>query len=97
MNTTPSRAFELVLKLSADTKHDLVSALINFAHAIERDEITKGVSGGYSSGAIYELVSDPSQTHERYFQLLSEYLDKRDKFINPIDNAKNNPENPNNA
>lgn len=73
----PSRAFRLTLKLEADNKHELANALINMAHQIERDQLTIGVSGGYSSGAIYELLTNPEQTHQRYFEQLQEYL--RDK------------------
>lgn len=73
----PSRAFRLTLKLEADDRHELASALINMAHQIERDQLTVGVSGGAYSGAIYELLTDPAQTHQRYFEQVQEYL--RDK------------------
>jgi hypothetical protein len=41
---------------------------------VEREQLTVGVSGGPHSGAIYELLTDPTQTHERYFREVQEYL-----------------------
>lgn len=46
MSGAPSRACRLVLDLEADTPHDIASALYNMAAQIERDELTRGVSGG---------------------------------------------------
>ena len=89
-NATPTRAICLTMKIEADTRDDLVSALMNFATQIDREEITTGVSGGYDSGYIYELLVDPTQTHEAYFQQLHAYLKEKD-------NAKNSAKIPNNA
>lgn len=72
--TSPMRAFRLTLKLEADSRHEMASALRNMADQVERDELTIGVSGSPSSGAIYELLNDPAQTHERYFQQVRQYL-----------------------
>jgi hypothetical protein len=70
----PMRAFRLTLKLEADDRRGMASALINMAHQIEREELTIGVSGGVQSGAIYELLTDTSQTHQNYFKQVQEYL-----------------------
>ena len=77
MNQAPVRAFRLTLRIDADTRNDLVSALINFATQIDREEITTGVSGGVNSGWIYELLVDLNQTHETYFQQLNDYLESK--------------------
>ncbi len=90
MNQAPTRAMRLTLKIEADTRNDLVSALMNFATQIDREEITTGVSGGYDSGCIYELLANPTQTHEAYFQQLHAYLKGKD-------NAKNEAKIQNNA
>ena len=60
--------------MDADSRHDLVSALMNLAIQIDREEITNGCSGGVNSGYLYELLINPEQTHESYFQQLSDCL-----------------------
>ena len=70
----PMRAMRLTLKLGADDADEMAVALRNLATQIERGELTVGVSGGPCSGAIYELLTDPTQTHENYFRQLHEYL-----------------------
>lgn len=72
----PVRAFRLTLRLDADDLHELACALYAIAHHAERGELTTGVSGGYGSGYIYELLSDPAMTHDAYFQELDVYLDR---------------------
>jgi hypothetical protein len=73
----PVRAFRLSLALGADTRNDLAWALRNLADRIDRDQVTNGVWGGPSDGAIYELLTDPSMTHDAYHSALREYLDAR--------------------
>lgn len=70
----PRRAVCLTLKLEADTRADLASALFSMASRIERGEMTRGVSGGPDSGAIYELAESDSPTHDEYFAQVREYL-----------------------
>lgn len=70
----PMRAVRLTLKLEADDRRELACALRNMADQVEREQLTVGVSGGPHSGAIYELLTDPTQTHERYFREVQEYL-----------------------
>jgi len=72
----PVRAFRFTLRLDADSRDDLTQALENIATRIALDELTTGVSGGYGSGYSYELLNDPSQTHERYFADLNAWLAK---------------------
>lgn len=71
---SPMRALRLTLKLEADNRPELAWALRNMADQIEREELTVGVSGGPYSGAIYELLHDPAQTHEQYFRDVQAYL-----------------------
>ncbi len=75
MSESPHRAHELIIKIGADTKLDLINELNNFANRIARDELTHGIIGGYGAGAIYSYRHDPNQTHELYFQQLSAILD----------------------
>lgn len=70
----PMRALRLTLKMEADNRPELAWAMRNMADQIEREELTVGVSGGPHSGAIYELLHDPAQTHENYFAQVREYL-----------------------
>ena len=70
----PMRALRLTLKMEADDRRELAWALRNMADQVEREELTIGVRGGPHSGAIYELLADPTQTHERYFREVQEYL-----------------------
>lgn len=70
----PTRAFRLTLKLEADNRAEMADALRSFAYEMERECLTTGVSGSPHSGAIYELLIDPTQTHARYFQEVQKYL-----------------------
>jgi len=71
----PHRACRLVLDLEADDRKALADSLYNMADRIERGEMTKGVSGGYSSGYIYELTESDRPTHAEYMRELNAYLD----------------------
>jgi hypothetical protein len=73
-DTAPHRAFRLTLRLDADSRDELASALHNFAEQVAREQVTTGLSGGPCSGSIHELLHDPAQTHELYFEQVREYL-----------------------
>lgn len=74
----PVRALRLTLELGADTRQDMVWALRNLAARVERDELAgNGVWGGATDGGIWELLTDPSMTHERFFAELNAYLDAK--------------------
>jgi hypothetical protein len=77
------RACRFVLDLEADTRQDIVNALISMAHQIERDEMTQGVSGGYSSGYIYELSESDRPTHTEWAEKLRAYLDDKKAASHP--------------
>lgn len=78
----PLRAYRLTLELGADTAQDMASALRNMAHRIEREDLGGcGTWGSPTDGANYELLTDPSMTHERYFADLHAYLDALDKPV----------------
>lgn len=70
----PTRAHRLTLALEADDLGELASQLINIAHRAERGELSSGVSGSPSSGYVYELLSNPEQTHDKYFAEVQDYL-----------------------
>lgn len=70
----PVRAFRLNLRLDADTREDLANAMRQMADQIDCDQLSDGVSGSPSSGAIYELLHNPSQTHENYFREMRQYM-----------------------
>lgn len=73
-NAAPQRACRLILEMQADTPGELASALHNFAHLIDRGEVSTGVSGGPSSGAIYELHLGTEPSHNEYFNRVATYL-----------------------
>lgn len=72
--TPPVRAVRLTLRLDADDLHELARALYAIGDNAERGELTVGCSGGPSSGYIYELLQDPTMTHDIYHQALRDYL-----------------------
>lgn len=69
----PKRRIEMNLKVSADSIDELVSYLRNFAFEVSTGTRT-GVSGGYSTGAVYQIVEDESITHESWAANLEKYL-----------------------
>ncbi len=77
----PVRAFRLTLLLDADSRADMARALCNLADRLERDELTVGFWGGPSDGGIYELLTDPSMTHDAYHAALRAYLDQRNQRV----------------
>lgn len=71
----PVRKLRLTLMLEADTVRDLANALTNLAIDAEREGLSQScVSGGMSSSYVYELLTNPEQTHERYFAELRAHL-----------------------
>lgn len=76
--TPPHRACRFVLDLQADTRRDLANALSNMADQIDRGEMGRGVSGGYSTGYIYELIENDHPTHDEWYAELRAYLDALD-------------------
>jgi hypothetical protein len=77
--TPPRRAHVLELKIEADTLHDLIGYLRNFENQLAAGEITRGVSGGYSSGSIYAYSVDETITHDSWAEALNQYLDAIDR------------------
>lgn len=77
----PVRAVRLTLLLDADDMHELSYALRTIADHAERGELTIGVSGGPCSGYIYELLQDPTMTHDAYHAALRAYLDQRKERV----------------
>lgn len=81
-NGSPRRRYELTFKIGADTYKDMLSAMQNWLWMMERDhpdlaQNHHGVSGGYSDGYSYDITVDPEMTHDRYFELVNEWLDKK--------------------
>ena len=76
-STAPIRAYRLTLQLDADTLSDMVGDLTNLSLRADRGELTRGVYGGPDSGCIYELLYNPEQTHETYFNQVREYLERK--------------------
>jgi hypothetical protein len=72
----PERARVLTLELQADTDAELADALRNVASLIDRGRLTNGVSGGYSSGYIYDLRDGNCPDHDAFAQRLRRYLDR---------------------
>lgn len=76
MAEAPKRKVEIVLKIGADSRRDLASALYNLSIAVDRDEVNvgTGVSGGPNSGWMYDYREDGLE-HEEYFRQLDAYLE----------------------
>ena len=70
----PKRRVEMSLKVNADSIDELVSYLRNFAFEVSTGTRT-GVSGGYSTGAVYQIVEDESITHESWEKALNEHIE----------------------
>lgn len=87
----PHRACRFVLDLQADNRQELADALYNMASRIERGEMSRGVSGGYSSGYIYELTENDQPTHDAYFDSLNTYLERRKAEAGNGVNASDKP------
>jgi hypothetical protein len=75
--TQPHRACRFTLDIESDTRGDMVTALENIARQLDRGEMTKGVSGGYSSGYIYEYTESESPTHAEYIAELNAHLGRK--------------------
>ena len=76
MDKPPRRAIRFTAAIEADSISALADALFALSTAAERNELTVGASGGYSAGYTYELLQDPTQTHDAYFADLRCYLEK---------------------
>ena len=72
----PVRACRLVLDLQGDSRSDIVNALENIAMHIDRQELTKGCSGGVNSGYSYEYTESDHPTTEEYHSQLRVFLGK---------------------
>lgn len=89
MADAPKRACRFVLDLEADTRDDLATALFNIASQLERSELTQGVSGGYSSGYIYELSENDRPSHTEWAQQLRAYLDAKHNSTHGVKESGN--------
>lgn len=72
------RAHTLILKFGADSREDMVRALRHLAMQMEKDEISVGLTGGYSWGGMWSYKTDPAMTHDAYFQQLNAELEAAD-------------------
>lgn len=68
------RAHVFACEIGADTKADLVQELRFLANRLDREGITAGVTGAYSSGAIYAYRHNPNMTHDEYFRQIGEKI-----------------------
>jgi hypothetical protein len=70
----PRRACRFVLDLQADDRRALASALYQMADQIERGQMGRSISGGYSAGYICELIENDHPTHDEWYEELTAYL-----------------------
>lgn len=71
----PMRAFRITLALGADSRAELADALRAMADRVELEELTGvGVEGGPRRGGVFEVLTNPEQTHDGYFREVIEYL-----------------------
>lgn len=71
----PRRAYELELKVGADSLDDLIGYLRTLETELHMGMISNGVSGGYSAGAVYSLSVDESITHDSWAAENQRYVD----------------------
>lgn len=78
----PRRAYELDLKVGADSLDAMIGYLRSFETDLYMGKISNGVSGGYSAGSQYTLSIDESITHGSWAEANQRYvdwLDERDR------------------
>lgn len=68
------RAHTVIISAQGDSAEELADMLHSLAHDLERGQMTVGVIGGSSAGAMYSYRINPEQTHDRYFQQIGEQL-----------------------
>lgn len=73
----PQRAHVLVMTLSADTADELAAELRRFADLILMGKVTTGATGGPASGSTYSYTVRPEQTHDKYFEEVKLWLERR--------------------
>lgn len=59
-------------RIQADSREALIGDLLHFVHRLRSNDLSAGVSGGYSSGSVYAYRVNPDATHETYFRELDE-------------------------
>lgn len=72
----PKRAVLFDVSLQADSRDDMVRALDQLAYLVARGELTRGCSGGVSSGYTYHYEERPGPTAEEYTQQLKAWLEQ---------------------
>ena len=77
MSSAPNRACILKIEIQADTRAEMVRALETIATSIDRGEMSRGCSGGPSSGWIHEYTEAEHPTHDEYVAELRAYLATR--------------------
>lgn len=74
----PRRTFELRIHIGADDWDTAMRALQDLAdHIPAHGQACDMCSGGPDSGYWVQVIHDPEQTHERYFEQLDVYLEAR--------------------
>lgn len=74
----PKRYLEVTITLGADDHQAAIRALGNYVQMAEREyggKLFGTVSGGYDSGYSVVVMEHPEQTHDRYVEQLTAYLD----------------------
>lgn len=70
----PERAYVLDLRVEADSLDDLIGYLRSFETELYMEQVSTGVSGGYSAGSIYSLKINEGVTHDSWWQEMQKYL-----------------------
>ena len=70
----PKRAVTLDISIQADTREEMVRALWGVADRIQRQEMTRGCSGGWGSGFTYNYEENDRPTHDEYEKQLKDWL-----------------------
>lgn len=69
----PRRAHSITITAGADTFEGLIAELKQIIFDLQRGSYNS-VSGGSSTNHIVEYVTDPEMTHDRYMELIDEFI-----------------------
>lgn len=72
------RRHVISISLQSDTIDDAISSLRNIATHFRMYGVSDSVSGGYGSGYTITYKENPDMTHDKYFEMLDDYINRHD-------------------
>lgn len=80
----PHRAYQLDVKIEADSREDVDRAVLALLQALERDwkgmNTQRSISGGVNWGWVVTLKHDQNMTHEQYFDDIERFKESNKKI-----------------